>query len=77
MEWNIVQVRDTKIIYCKLSFMVVNNVNRVYVTDDCEDVQIQIMRIATGKTNNLKTLYGRCMRHRNVFLCPLGAGGSI
>ena len=47
----------------------------MYVTDDCEDVQIQIMRIATGKTNNLKTLYGRCMRHRNVNLCPLGAGG--
>ena len=33
------------------------------------------MRIATGKTNNLKTLYGRCMRHRNVFLCPLGGAG--
>ena len=46
-----------------------------HVTDYCEDVQIQIMQIATGKTNNLKTLYGRCMRHRNKNLCPIGASG--
>ena len=46
-----------------------------HVEEGSADVEIQIMRIATGKTNNLKTLYGRCMRHNNVNLCPLGAAG--
>ena len=42
-----------------------------HVEEGSADVEIQIMRIATGKTNNLKTLYGRCMRHNNVNLCSL------
>ena len=42
---------------------------------DLEELEIQIMRIATGKTNNLKILYGRCMRHANVNLCPMGGIG--
>jgi hypothetical protein len=32
-----------------------------------------ILQIAIGKTNGLRTLYGRVIPHRNVFLCPLGA----
>ena len=40
-----------------------------------EDTEIQIMRIVTRKTNNLKTLYGRSMQHKNVNLCPMGRIG--
>ena len=36
---------------------------------------ILVMRIAMGKTNGLKTLYGRVMRHANVKLCAIGALG--
>ena len=32
-----------------------------------------ILQIAIGNTNGLRTLYGRVLRHRNVFLCPIGA----
>ena len=38
-----------------------------------EEVEILVMRIATGKTNGLKILYGRCMRHKDVNLCAYGA----
>jgi hypothetical protein len=34
---------------------------------------ILVMRIAIGKTNGLKTLYGRVMRHKDVTLCAVGA----
>ncbi|KAI8834181.1 hypothetical protein BJ741DRAFT_565676, partial [Chytriomyces cf. hyalinus JEL632] len=34
------------------------------------DCHILVMRIAVGKTNGLKTLYGHVMRHKNVNLCP-------
>jgi hypothetical protein len=37
--------------------------------------QILVLRIAIGKTNGLKTLYGRVMRHRDVNLCAVGALG--
>ena len=40
-----------------------------------EDILIHVMRIATGKTNGLKTLYERCIRHRNVNECAIGALG--
>ena len=33
------------------------------------------MRIAIGKTNGLKTLYGRVMRHKDFNLCVIGALG--
>jgi hypothetical protein len=36
---------------------------------------ILMMRIATGKTNGLKVLYGRVMRHKNVSMCAIGALG--
>ena len=36
-------------------------------------VHILVMRIAQGKTNGLKTLYGRVMRHRDVNQCAVGA----
>ena len=36
---------------------------------------IFVMRITTGKTNGLKTLYGRSMRHINQNLCSIGALG--
>ena len=39
------------------------------------NVLIHVMRIATGKTNGLKILYGRCIRHKNVNLCAIGALG--
>lgn len=37
------------------------------------ECRILIMRIVTGKTNGLKTLYGRVMRNTNEDLCPIGA----
>ena len=40
-----------------------------------EDILIHVMRNATGKTNGLKTLYGHCIRHRNVNECAIGALG--
>jgi hypothetical protein len=36
---------------------------------------ILVMRIAIGKTNGLKTLYGRLMRHQDVNQCTIGALG--
>ena len=39
------------------------------------DTLIHVMRIATGKTNGLKVLYGRCIRHKDVNLCAVGALG--
>lgn len=33
------------------------------------------MLIATGKTNHLKMLYGRVMRHKDFELCAIGASG--
>ncbi|KAI8832850.1 hypothetical protein BJ741DRAFT_613929 [Chytriomyces cf. hyalinus JEL632] len=35
------------------------------------DCHILVMRIAIGKTNGLKTLYGQVLRHKNVNLCPM------
>ena len=43
--------------------------------DISNEVEILILRIATGKTNNLKTLFGRCMRHVKVEMCPIGGLG--
>jgi hypothetical protein len=34
---------------------------------------VLVTRIAIGKTNELKTLYGRIMRHKNMHLCGIGA----
>ena len=34
---------------------------------------VLIMRISAGKTNGLKVLYGRVMRHRDANLCAVGA----
>jgi hypothetical protein len=34
---------------------------------------VLVMRIAIGKTNELKTLYGRIMRHKSLHLCGIGA----
>lgn len=39
----------------------------------CSECQILVLQVDTGKTNGLKTLYGRVMRHKNVDLCPIGA----
>ena len=33
------------------------------------------MQIFFGKTNQTWNIYGRVMRHRNVFICPMGALG--
>ncbi len=42
-------------------------------TTNGQEVHIMVMRIAIGKTNGLKTLYGRVMRNRDVALCPIGS----
>jgi hypothetical protein len=34
---------------------------------------ILVLRIAVGKTNGTRTLYGRVMRHKDVYVCPIGA----
>lgn len=39
------------------------------------DIHIVVMRIETGKTNGLKTLYGRVIRHSDKNLCAIGALG--
>ena len=41
----------------------------------CQDISVYVMRIATGKANGLKTLYGRCVCARDVTLCAAGALG--
>ena len=38
-------------------------------------VHALVMKIATGKTNGTKTLYGRVVRHKDPALCPIGALG--
>jgi hypothetical protein len=38
-----------------------------------DKAHIFVMRITSGKTNGLKTLYGRSMRHKDVTLCSIGA----
>jgi hypothetical protein len=37
-----------------------------------DKAHIFVMRITSGKTNGLKTLYGRSMRHKDVTLVALG-----
>ena len=39
------------------------------------EILIHVMRIAIGKTNGLKVLYGRCIRHKEVSECAIGALG--
>ena len=46
-----------------------------YETPDNENIHALIMKIAIGKTNRPKTLYGRVIRHKNPFYCPIGALG--
>ena len=36
---------------------------------------IMVKRIENGKTNGLKTIYGRVMRHKEANLCLIGAIG--
>jgi hypothetical protein len=40
-----------------------------------QNIMVMVMRIAVGKTNGLKTLYGRVIRHRLVEQCAIGAIG--
>ena len=40
-----------------------------------QKIHIGIMQIFFGKTNRTRTIYGRVMRHRNAFICPMGALG--
>ena len=39
------------------------------------DTLVHVMRVATGNANGLKTLYGRCVRSKDVTLCQIGAFG--
>ena len=38
-------------------------------------IHVGVMQIFEGKTNKTKTLYGRVLRHRDPFLCAMGALG--
>ena len=40
-----------------------------------QEILIHVMRIAMGKTNGLRVLYGRCIRHKDVNQCAIGALG--
>ena len=40
---------------------------------DPHPLYILMMQFAEGKTNHGVTLYGRCLRHHDVRLCPVGA----
>jgi hypothetical protein len=44
----------------------------IKANDGLHICHVLVLRIAMGKTNGLKTLYGRVMRHSNVFHCPIG-----
>jgi hypothetical protein len=37
-----------------------------------QSIHISVLRIATGKTNENRILYGRCIRHRAVERCAIG-----
>ena len=38
-------------------------------------IHVGVMQIFEGKTNKTKTLYGRVLRHRDLYLCAMGALG--
>ena len=39
------------------------------------NIHVGVMQIFEGKTNKTKTLYGRVLRHRDPYLCAMGALG--
>ncbi len=43
------------------------------LTKEPSPYHILIMRIGEGKQNSDKTIYGRCIRHRDPRLCGVGA----
>lgn len=43
----------------------------------CSECHVLVLQVDTGKTNGLKTLYGRVVRHKHVELCPIGALGLM
>ena len=47
----------------------------VIENEGSSECHVLVLQVDTGKTNGLKTLYGRVMRHKNVHLCPIGALG--
>jgi hypothetical protein len=49
----------------------------VIENEGCSPCQILVLQVDTGKTNGLKTLYGRVLRHKQVQLCPIGALGFM
>ena len=40
--------------------------------EDLHPIMVMITQLPFGKTNHGRILYGRSMRHRNVFLCSIG-----
>ena len=64
-------LRSESLFICELSDLF----DVIYDTPDKENVHAMIMKIATGKTNGCKTLYGRVIRHKNPYFCPIGALG--
>jgi len=64
-------LRGESLFNCELSDLC----DPVKVDEGPHPCHILVMRIAIGKTNGLKTLYGRVMRHKDVRLCAIGALG--
>jgi len=46
-----------------------------FKTPQGKEILVLVIRVAIGKTNGLKTLYGRAIRNVDVRLCPVGSLG--
>jgi hypothetical protein len=64
-------LRGESLIKCELSDLY----DIVLEEEGAHKCHVMVMKIAFGKTNSIKTLYGRVMRHKKVTLCPIGALG--
>ena len=62
-------LRGESLLNCELSDLC----DLVKTDEGTHQCHILVMQIAVGKTNGLKTLYGRVMRHKDVNLCAIGA----
>jgi Centromere DNA-binding protein complex CBF3 subunit, domain 2 len=64
-------LRGESLIKCELSDLC----DVVLDNQGVHDIHILVIRIMTGKTNGLKTLFGRVIRHKDVYLCAIGVLG--
>ena len=49
----------------------------VIENEGCSECHVLVLQVDTGKTNGLKTLYGRVLRHKNAHQCSIGALGFM